>query len=146
MIGDAGRDARCGVMLFAGMAIFAAGSCFGEWRLRGRVGVPPAVLRVSRSTLWSLWAWLSREARLFGSSKRAQRRRDFQSRLGDVILSKSVHFSEPPRRQARVQLSPTLGASALRAGRLFDVRVVQSGRPNRRAGCPPYPAHDFLFL
>ena len=58
----------------------------------GRVGVPPAVLRVSRSTRWSLWAWLSR------------------------------------------------------AGRLSCVRMVQAGRPNRRAGCPPYPAHGFLIL
>ena len=54
-----------------------------------------------------------------------ERRRDLQSRSEGVCFTGSVPFSEGRRRQARLQISPTLGGLICEAGRAKHRGVLQ---------------------
>ena len=131
-----GGETRCGMAPLAGIASKAVWSIGvacerSQSRRSGSrcgMGVKARAVRVN-VFLRSVPVFRAREVRLLEPltilwSLWAQRRRDLQSRSGDVIFSKSVHFSELLRRQARVQLSPTLAALSCEAGRAKHFGVL----------------------
>ena len=106
---------------------------------RGRVGVPPAVLRVSRGTRRTSTGNLRplQKAGSPGSGKHSPR----MARMARMVfrgeffhpcpsVPSVVHSPRHPWNFAEVSICP-----------LWIVRVYSAGREIRQAGRPPYPPH-----